>query len=98
MKYIRTYESISPKIKPQIGDYAFVEPNSNRIWLSKEWRAYLKCHIGEIIEKYYYTYKIEFITDSGVSETLSFRINEIVDFSSNREDLSYVEDSNKFNI
>ena len=98
MRYIIAYESISPKIKPQIGDYAFVEPNSNRIWLSKEWRTHLKCHIGKIIKKYYSTYTIEFSCADGLSQELNFKIEEIIDFSPNREDLTYVEDSNKFNI
>lgn len=55
MKYIRTYEST---IKPQIGDYAIVEPNANRFWdaRDKHWRGYLNCHIGKIVAKYYYTY------------------------------------------
>ena len=99
MKHIKIYESIrSSKTKPQIGDYVFVEPNTNRIWLSKKWRDYLKCHIGKIVRKYYSTYKIEFDTADGLSQILNFKIEEILDFSTNKKDLAYVENTKKFNI
>lgn len=95
MKYIKKYESV---IKPKIGDYVIVVPNSNRFGLSQSWRDYLKCHIGKIVGKYYYTYHVEFDTADGLSQILNFKIDEIVDFSENREDLEYIEIANNYNL
>jgi hypothetical protein len=93
MKYIKLFENL-----PQIGEYAIVEPSIDRKGLSQEWRDFLKCHVGKIFSKRYYTYGIEFETVASFSQTINFRIDEIIEHSKNREDLEYIETAKKYNL
>jgi len=109
MKYIKLFENKDlPQIEHlDIGEYVIVEPDADRIGLSKDWRDFLKCNIGKIIDNhknYYYPYIVEFkLTRKGGflplgTETLRFRLEEIVDHSKKRNDLEYIEDAKKYNV
>ena len=104
MKYLKTYEKIN---EPQVGDYVICDEK-----MYDKVNIFLNNNVGQLIsrdpdeygfkDEYDYIVKYENvpldIKDYFLSNVRSFGREEIIEFSSNKEDLEAILDANKYNI
>ena len=112
MKYLEIYENFNQKLKPQIGDYVICESTYYKEYHNVEVYSFLKNNIGQIIsifDKYYYVqytdipftirkYFQRYIDNREYYNVMWFEIREIINFSSNREDIEMIFTTKNFNL
>lgn len=102
MKYIKLYESLD---KPQIGDYVICDDVTIPQIINTIGRIEKYYRYSNITYPYYIKFDDDFM-DSLDSEELSYfenglrkmSKNEIIHFSSNREDLETIINANRYNL
>jgi len=102
MKYLKTYEAI--KDKPQIGDYALCKPESGIIVydIINKLHNFIDNNIGKNYKNTFYNIRYNNIPEElknfFYENTKYFHENDILQFSSNKEELEAYIQSKKYNL